>query len=251
MIYDYDYVTGQNTYTLGNIPSNYDLGTTGPYYASFWRYAVCYDMLGTTAESHQLINVASPTVNGVCGLANGVYSAVQPTINLCLSGTGSVIPYLDCATSDYPDQCATLTGSFKSCPYSYWDNYEAMTVTENRICTTDPPNVAWMWACLSTGGGSNAYCSAPSTVTLTITKAGTGSGTVTSSPAGINCGATCNATYSSGTQVALTAAPNAGSTFAGWSGDADCTNGSVTMDASKTCTAAFSPLPTVILQFQQ
>src|SRR5206468_3093783 len=39
---------------------------------------------------------------------------------------------------------------------------------------------------------------APSTFTLTVNKTGTGSGTVTSSPPGINCGATCSAVYDSG-----------------------------------------------------
>ncbi len=77
--------------------------------------------------------------------------------------------------------------------------------------------------------------------TLTVTKAGAGTGTVTSSPAGINCGADCSESYASGTVVTLTATPNAGSVFAGWSGDADCSDGIVTMNASKTCTANFNP----------
>src|SRR2546422_286034 len=54
------------------------------------------------------------------------------------------------------------------------------------------------------------------TFTLTVSKSG--AGTVTSAPAGIACGATCAATYASGTAVTLTAAPAAGSTFTGWSG---------------------------------
>src|SRR5207249_1353651 len=37
--------------------------------------------------------------------------------------------------------------------------------------------------------------------TLTVNKTGTGSGTVTSSPPGINCGATCSASYDDGTVV--------------------------------------------------
>ena len=53
---------------------------------------------------------------------------------------------------------------------------------------------------------------------LSVSKAGTGSGTVTSDPGGINCGATCAASYLADTVVTLTASPAAGSSFAGWSG---------------------------------
>jgi hypothetical protein len=78
--------------------------------------------------------------------------------------------------------------------------------------------------------------------TLTVTKAGTGTGSVSSNPAGITCGATCNASYANGTTVTLTATPAAGSTFAGWtgggcSGTSTCT---VTMNANATVTATFT-----------
>jgi uncharacterized delta-60 repeat protein len=78
----------------------------------------------------------------------------------------------------------------------------------------------------------------PPQYTLTITKAGTGTGTVTAT--GINCGADCSEAYTNGTAVTLTATADSGSTFAGWSGDADCSDGSVTMDANKNCTATFN-----------
>jgi subtilisin family serine protease len=53
---------------------------------------------------------------------------------------------------------------------------------------------------------------------LCVTRLGTGSGSVSSSPAGINCGVTCSASFNPGTQVTLTVSPAAGSTFAGWRG---------------------------------
>ena len=78
----------------------------------------------------------------------------------------------------------------------------------------------------------------------TVTSNGAGNGTVTSSPAGINCGSSCSAAYSSGTPVTLTATPVSGSTFAGWSGTG-CTNNGVvtvvTMDSNKSCAATFNP----------
>ncbi len=77
-----------------------------------------------------------------------------------------------------------------------------------------------------------------------MAKAGTGAGTVGSSPAGIDCGATCTASYPplADTVVTLTASPAAGSVFAGWSGA--CTNAAgactVTMTAAHSVTATFN-----------
>ena len=76
---------------------------------------------------------------------------------------------------------------------------------------------------------------------LNVTVSGAGSGTVTSSPSGISCPSNCSASYDTGTEVTLTAAPASGSTFAGWSGDCGGTSQtvSVTMDAARSCTATF------------
>src|SRR5437867_2405267 len=79
-------------------------------------------------------------------------------------------------------------------------------------------------------------------VTLTVTKVGTGSGIVTSSPAGINCGATCSGSYSSGTVVTLIATPAFDSMFAAWSG-CDAVSGTtctVTMGGARAVTASFT-----------
>jgi thermitase len=91
---------------------------------------------------------------------------------------------------------------------------------------------------------SGRDCPPAGSFTLGVTKSGTGTGTVTStspvSPS-INCGATCSASYSSGTVVSLSAAAGTGSVFAGWSGACSGTGAcNVTMDAAKTVTATFN-----------
>jgi Divergent InlB B-repeat domain len=79
----------------------------------------------------------------------------------------------------------------------------------------------------------------PTSFNLTVSTTGNGSGTVSPSPGGTSCGVGCYA-YSVGTVVQLTAAANAGSTFAGWSGACSSTGAcSVTMNQNQTVTASF------------
>ena len=81
----------------------------------------------------------------------------------------------------------------------------------------------------------------PASYRLLVNKTGTGSGTVTSSPAGIDCGSTCSAAFSSGANVVLTATPASGSTFTGWGGDCSGTgNCSLSMNAAHVVMANFS-----------
>jgi YVTN family beta-propeller protein len=76
---------------------------------------------------------------------------------------------------------------------------------------------------------------------LSVTNAGNGSGTVVSSPPGLNCPATCSASFPSGTLVSLTALPSAGSTLAGWSGACSGTGAcSVPMSSPGSVTATFN-----------
>lgn len=122
---------------------------------------------------------------------------------------------------------------------------DATTVQVTYDSTSAIPGACTFTVKLVTSSGRSAMLQVTTTINarmLTVTKTGTGSGTVTSNPAGINCGATCVAGFPDGTVVTLTATPDAGSKFDGWSGDPDCSDGQVTMDADKSCTATFTLL---------
>jgi len=82
---------------------------------------------------------------------------------------------------------------------------------------------------------------------LTISKSGTGTGTITSSPPGISCGSTCSNSFVQNTQLTLTASPDSGSVFSGWSGcdTANANSCTVNMNNSRSVSALFTPLETL------
>jgi hypothetical protein len=76
---------------------------------------------------------------------------------------------------------------------------------------------------------------------LIVTPTGTGAGKVTSTPAGIDCGSDCEEEYEQGTEVTLSASPEAGSEFKGWSGACSGTGScKVTMSAARSVSAEFA-----------
>jgi Divergent InlB B-repeat domain/Leucine rich repeat N-terminal domain len=77
--------------------------------------------------------------------------------------------------------------------------------------------------------------------TLTVTKSGQGNGHITSEIGKLDCGDDCIRSYLSGTTVTLTATPDAGSSFLGWSGDCDSstTKTSIGIYNNLTCNAEF------------
>lgn len=91
--------------------------------------------------------------------------------------------------------------------------------------------------------GSDHTVTTGSRPTLNVAKGGSGSGTVTSSPAGIDCGATCSAHFGDGTVVTVTATAAAGSIFTGWLGDCSGTGTcQLTMSTNHSVTATFRHL---------
>lgn len=139
-----------------------------------------------------------------------------------------------------------------------WSGTKALSGSESTGTLTNPPtgSKTYILTCTNSEGSAsdsvtvNVNPQSPTQKTLSVTKSGNGSGTVTSSPSGISCGADCSESYTDGTTVALTATPASGSVFSGWSGDADCADGNVTMIASKTCNAAFNTSPSTAVTCQ-
>jgi uncharacterized repeat protein (TIGR02543 family) len=127
-------------------------------------------------------------------------------------------------------------------------------VAGSQVSLTTQSNdfVGWSGACSGTGTctltmDQDRFVTAtfaPAPKTLYLTKVGPGSGTVSSSPAGIDCGATCTASFADSTQVALTATPAPGSTFGGWSGACFGTGTcALTMTQARFVTATFGLAP--------
>lgn len=98
---------------------------------------------------------------------------------------------------------------------------------------------------LTVGGVSGGFSSttlAAGRFALAVSRIG--DGTATSDPAGIDCGATCSASYAAGTGVTLTATPAIESTFSGWSGACTGTGACVVaMTEPRSVTASFTSTP--------
>lgn len=134
---------------------------------------------------------------------------------------------------------------------------EGTEVTLTAAADSGTDFAGWSGACSGTGSCKLSMTQArtvtatfaPSVVLplrfrLQVVKSGSGQGTVKSSPAGIECGSTCQGEFAGGTVVTLSATPEAGSVFAGWTGAcAGATACQVTMDQARTVNATFSAKP--------
>ena len=148
------------------------------------------------------------------------------------SGTVTSLPTgIDCGTA---------------CVHEYGDG---VVVTLNAEAADDSRFTGWSGA--GTEGCAGTTCevtmSQARSVTasfarqraLIVSKTGSGSGLV--SGGGIDCGTDCFDTVDQGATVVLTAAPAAGSRFAGWSGDCTGTGTcQVTMTRARSVTAVFT-----------
>lgn len=119
----------------------------------------------------------------------------------------------------------------------------------------------WEGAC--TGNGTcDLVIDSDTTVTAVFTRLGAqyivgvskiGAGTITSTPGGIFCGTACNGIFTEGTTLSLTAKPETGYVFSGWSGDCKGTNESCTLSVSSpmAITATFTELPKYLMNIKK
>ena len=162
------------------------------------------------------------------GVATGAIVNDDRTLTVARTGSGAV------------------SGEGISCGSDCSETYPDGTgVTLTAVPATGWTFTGWSGGCSGTGTCTVTMTEAvdvTATFTLqqhTLSVVGTGQGVVTGP--GINCGADCSETYSYGTMVTLTAAPQPGWTFTGWSGACTGTGSCmVTMTQSRQVMATFT-----------
>jgi hypothetical protein len=264
-------VTATGVYVPGIVHVSSSTACTTP--PTGYSNSVCYEI--TTDKGSAVlvfpvgVCITDPSVTSNSELVHYVNNAPTQVSPTTVTGTticGSVSSLSPFAiaqpiVASYPltvTESGTGTGTVSSSPagINCGATCSANFTSGTKVTLTATPGAnstftGWSGGCAGTGT-CTVTVSAATTVTatftpiyaLTVTESGTGTGTVSSSPAGINCGATCSANFTSGTVVTLTATPGAGSTFAGWSGGGCSGVGtcSVTMNAATTVTATFTPI---------
>lgn len=234
---------GAGSGTVTSEPAGIDCGTTCS--AQFDAGAVV--TLTATADAGSIFTGWSGTGcsgDGACVVTmdatktvTATFELLVPTLSVSLAGNGNGSVTSDPAGID----CGT------TCSVSF--TYGAV-VTLTATPAANSVFAGWEGACTGTGEcvvvmDSSKAVTATFTLSsqpLTVLKAGSGSGMVTSTPAGIECGNTCTASFDYGTIVTLTATPDRSATFIGWNGSGCSGNGVcvVTMDAARTVTAVFA-----------
>jgi len=189
---------------------------------------------------------AGATFNGWTGCD----AVVGSTCNLTINSPKNVVAQFTYPLTVTNNSGGSVTGSPAgiNCPGTCTSSY---TAGSSVTLTPTPAAGAAFGSWTGCDGVSGNVCTinmnsvrnatATFTYPLTVTKSGAGTGTVTSSPTGINCGATCTASYPAGSNVILTATPAVGSVFGVWT---NCPSPS-----GNSCTVPMTQIRTVNASF--
>jgi Divergent InlB B-repeat domain len=215
---------GSPSCRLGNGEGFYELtGLSGEYVVSFSGSGYVTQYWNGVESKAQATPITVDSEHH--GHANAsLVEAVSPTNTTAptVSGTGKVGQTLSCGEGTWSGTPATFT--YK---YTWLRGTQTISGAKSNTYTLATADAGQTIKCSVTatntaGTGSSVKSSNGIAVAalrkLTVTKVGNGSGTVTSTPTGINCGATCSLNFSQGEVVSLTATPAAHVEFIGWSG---------------------------------
>jgi phospholipase C len=220
--------------------ASFDLGTAVTLTATAATNSTFAGWTGACSGTNSTCTLTLSASQQVSATFNLIQSAPVLTVFLAGSGTGAV----------------SSSPSGISCKPTCSATFNAGTqVTLTAAAGTNSSFEGWSGG--PCNGSTSSQCaltlSASQQVTATfnvmqgepvlrVTLGGTGTGTVTSNPPGINCGSTCSASFTAGTQVTLNEAPGANASFGGWSGACSGNNASclVTMNANQQVTATFN-----------
>ena len=190
---------------------------------------------GSCSGTSATCTVSLKAATTVTATFNTTASPIQLTVTNAGSGAGTVTSSPSgvscgstCAAKFAPGTSIKLTAAAKSgSNFAAWSGGCSGTST---TCTIS----------LKAATSVTATFNTIAPIQLTVNSVGTGAGTVTSTPVGLDCPGSCTANFPKGTAVVLTPTPEAGNTFAGWSGLCTGTGTcKLTLQASSTVTPTF------------
>ena len=216
------------TYSLTALaPGGGNVSPAGSIYASNTAVAVT----ATASNGWTFLNWlgdasgSNPTTNVVMNRNKLVQAVFGTTLSKTVTGNGSVSVYPAAALYPYGTVVRLTATAQPGSYFAVWGNGASGNVNPLYFNVTNPnPTVSSLFASLS--GGQVALTAAPN-----------GFGRVTANPR--------SNSYSPGSSVTLTATPDSGQSFLGWSGDASGTSDPllITMDQSKVITGVFTRRP--------
>lgn len=251
----------------GQVTISWEAVSGATSYHVYWNETGNVTVFDALLSSNQTLLVHSGLTNGTTYYY--VVTAVNGVGESAPSSEVSATPEAALTKPDAPQNVQAAAGdsqvSVSWSPVSgatsyniYWNTNGNVTTADNAIPNVTPPYPHMgrtngqtyyyiVTAVNSVGEGdpSGEVTATPEqTVSLSVAKSGSAGGTVTSAPLGINCGVDCSEIFVIGTVVTLTATPDAGAFFVGWSGACSGTGTcNLAMNSSQAVTAQFDTIP--------